>query len=78
MNNLTLLKTPTSGRIVEVLEDLLARAKDGKVTGLFLFEESNEGKVIHSRDGMSDSLIIFWLELIKRRILGEYEPEGPR
>ncbi len=78
MSNLTLLKTPTSGRIVEVLEELVAQAKEGKVTGLFIFSESIEGQVTHSRDGMSDSLIIFWLELIKRRILGAYEPEGPR
>jgi hypothetical protein len=59
-------------RIVSLLEDLLTQAKAGDITGLFVFTEDKKGTVIHSRDGMSDSLIVFWLELIKRRILGEY------
>jgi len=75
VSKLTLLKTPASGRIVEVLEELLAQAKEGKVTGIFVFHENLEGNVVHSRDGLSDSLVVFWLELIKRRILGCYETE---
>lgn len=64
--------TERTERIVSLLEELLADAKTGNVTGVFLFTEDKGGTVTHSRDGMSDSLIVFWLELIKRRILGEY------
>lgn len=73
---LRVLETPTTAsqaRIVTLLEELLADAKAGKVTGFFAFAEDDEGRVTHSRDGMSDSLVIFWIELIKRRILGGYE-----
>lgn len=73
MSELRLLKTPTSERIVALLEELLADAKEGKVTGLFVFAESIDGKVTHSRDGMPDATIMFWVELIKRRILEAYE-----
>lgn len=72
MADLRQLKTPTSGRIVTALEELLEEAKAGKVTGIFIFHEMIDGKVVHSRDGMPDATIVFWLELIKRRILGEY------
>lgn len=73
MADLKLLKTPTTGRIVELLEETLAQAKAGKVTGIFVFVEDLEGKVTHSRDGMPDATIMFWLELVKLRILGQYE-----
>ncbi len=66
-------RADTQGRIVAMLEDALAEAKAGKVTGLFMFAESDEGMVSHSRDGMSDSLVVFWIELIKRRILEGYQ-----
>lgn len=72
---LRVLNTPSQAskeRIVTLLEETLADAKAGKVTGLFMFTEDDEGRVTHSRDGMSDSLVIFWLELIKKRVLGEY------
>jgi hypothetical protein len=75
MGELREIKTPgveRTERIVSLLEDLLTQAKAGDITGLFVLTEDKEGTVIHSRDGMSDSLIVFWLELIKRRILGEY------
>lgn len=76
MSALKVLSLPTDAkpRIVAILEELLADAKAGKVTGLFVFHENDEGTVIHSRDGLNDSLVVFWLELIKRRILGGYEP----
>ncbi len=73
MSNLRQLKTPTSERIVAEIERLLADAKAGKVTSVFWFEENVEGDVSHTRDGMPDATIVFWLELIKRRILGRYE-----
>jgi hypothetical protein len=74
MSNLRVIKESSNERIVTILEDLLAEAKRGEVTGLFLFSEGKNGGVTHSRDGMSDALIMFWVELIKRRILGAYEP----
>lgn len=73
MADLRLLKTPTTGRIVEELERLLAEAKAGNVTGLFVFSEDLGGIVTHSRDGMPDATIVFWLQLIQRRILEAYE-----
>lgn len=73
MANLRQLKTPTNERITVLLEELLADAKAGKLTGVFVFSESINGKVTHSRDGMPDATVVFWLELIKRRLLGAYE-----
>lgn len=76
MSTLKVLSLPTNAnpRIVTLLEELLADAKTGKVTGLFVFHQNDEGVVVHSRDGLSDALVVFWLELIKRRLLGEYGP----
>lgn len=73
MANLRQLKTPTNERITVLLEELLVDAKAGKLTGVFIFSESIDGKVTHSRDGMPDATIVFWLELIKRRIVEAYE-----
>jgi hypothetical protein len=72
MADLRVLKTPTSGRIVAELERLLAEAKAGNVTGLFVFSEDLQGNVTHSRDGMPDATILFWLQLVQRRILEAY------
>lgn len=75
MGELREIKTPgaeRTERIVSLLTDLLEQAKRGDITGVFVFSEDKDDCVTHSRDGMSDSLIVFWLELIKRRILEEY------
>jgi len=73
MAELRVLKTATNERIVAMLEELLADAKAGKTTGLFVFAEDIGGVVTHMRDGMPDATITFWLELTKRRILEAYE-----
>lgn len=72
-SNLRPLKTKTNERVVEELRAILAEAEAGKITGIFFFREDLGGKVTHSRDGMPDATIVFWLELIKRRILEAYE-----
>lgn len=74
MSNLRAIKESSNERIISLLEDLLEQAKRGDLTGFFAFAEDRGGNVTHSRDGMSDALIMFWVELIKRRILGAYEP----
>ncbi len=73
MSNLRALKTATNERVVAELRAILAEAEAGKITGIFFFTEDLCGKVTHSRDGMPDATIVFWLELIKRRILEAYE-----
>ncbi len=67
------LPTHANPRIVAVLEDVLAKAKAGKVTGIFLYTEDDQGDIEHSRDGMPDNQVIFALELVKKRILARYE-----
>jgi hypothetical protein len=67
------LPTHANPRIVALLEDTLARAKEGKVTGLFLYVEDENGQIEHSRDGMPDNQVIFAMELIKKRMLARYE-----
>ncbi len=56
-----------------MLEDLLDKARAGKVTGIFAFTEDDEGNIEHHRDGQSDHGVIFSLELVKKRILARYE-----
>lgn len=74
---LRVLKTETGAmqeRVVALLEGALADAKAGKTVGVFMFTEDLEGGVQHSRDGMSDALVVFWMEITKRRITAEYVP----
>lgn len=66
------LPTHAQPRIVEILEELLAKAKAGEVTGLFAYVES-DGVILHYRDGMPDNQVIFSLELVKKRILAEFK-----
>ncbi len=66
------LPTDANPRIVSVLEDALAKARAGKVVGIFLYTEDDEGNIEHCRDGMPDHRIIFSLELVKKRILARY------
>lgn len=66
------LPTHAHPRIVALLEELLDKAKAGDVTGLFVYTEDADGNVTHWRDGMADHSVIFNLELVKKRILGEY------
>lgn len=66
------LPTHAHPRIVALLEDLLDKARAGKVTGLFVYTEDDDGNIEHSRDGMADHSVIFNLEIVKKRILGEY------
>jgi hypothetical protein len=76
MGDIRAIRTPSverTERIVVLLEELLADAKAGKTSGLFVFAEDTDGRVTHSRDGMPDATIVFWLELVKRRILEAYE-----
>ncbi len=73
MSNLRAIKESSNERIVALLTDMLEQAKAGDITGFFAFAEDKSGTVTHSRDGMSDALIMFWVELIKRRILEAYE-----
>lgn len=72
MSNLRPLKTAINERVVTELRSILAEAEEGKITGFFFFTEDLGGKVTHTRDGMTDATIVFWLELIKRRILEAY------
>lgn len=66
-------KDKSNARIVSLLEELLEQAKQGKIQGIFFFQEDGAENVEHSRDGMSDNRVVFLMELIKRRILKEYE-----
>lgn len=73
MENLHALKKPPIGEnLVVELERLLADAKAGKITGIFIFTEEEAGVIMHTRNGMSDALVLFWLAIIQRRILAEY------
>ncbi len=67
------LPTHAHPRIVAALEDLLDRARAGKVKGLFCFVEDEDGNVSRVNDGFSDVQLIFSLELVKKRLLGQYE-----
>ena len=65
---------PRKQDIVDELERLLVLAKAGEIEGLFAFTEYADGAVAHSRvgAGMCDSLVIFWCEVIKKRVLRDY------
>ncbi len=67
------LQTHAHPRIVAALEDLLARARAGKVVGFFSFAEDDDGNITRENDGFSDAHLIFSLELVKKRILAGYE-----
>ena len=67
------LPTHAHPRIVALLEDLLGKAKAGELRGIFVFAEDSDGNVEHSRDGMPDHNVIFNLEIVKKRVLGQYE-----
>lgn len=72
MSKLTLLPTPASAtneRIVRELEDLLNMAKEGKITSFFTFYEDDKGSGEHVRIGLADDRIMYWCEVIKKRLL---------
>ncbi len=66
------LPTHAHPRIVAMLEELLDKARAGKISGLFVYTEDADGGVEHFRDGMPDHNVLFNLEIVKKRILGEY------
>jgi len=71
MENVTPLKTTESETLVKELERVLAEARKGKVAGFHLFVEI-DGRMGHSRHGFNDSMVIFWFEFLKKRILEGY------
>jgi len=75
MSALKVLSLPVDARprIVELLEELLAKAKEGRVTGILVLHEDDKGEFEHRRDGLPDNQIVFSMELIKRRLLAGYE-----